>query len=92
MALSPGTRLGHDDVTALKILPNACAAYPDRLARFTREGQILARINHPNIVAIDGMESACAKALVSCPTIPFSYSLARRPAGQARRGSKLEHL
>ncbi len=64
MPLSPGTRLGHYDVTsllgqggmgqvwqatdtqlnrqvALKILPDAFAADPDRLARFTREAQIL---------------------------------------------------
>ena len=34
---------------ALKILPDAFAADPDRLARFTREAQILASLNHPNI-------------------------------------------
>ncbi len=78
MALSPGTRLGHYDVTsllgeggmgqvwqatdtqlgrqvALKILPDAFAADPDRLARFTREAQILASLNHPNIAAIYGI-------------------------------------
>ena len=48
MSLTPGTRLGHYDVTtligeggmgqvALKILPDAFAADPDRLARFERE-------------------------------------------------------
>ena len=37
---------------ALKILPDAFAADPDRLARFTREAQILASLNHPNIAAI----------------------------------------
>ena len=81
MALSPGTRLGHYDVTsligeggmgqvwqatdtqlnrqvALKILPDAFAADPDRLARFTREAQILASLNHPNIAAIHGIEEA----------------------------------
>ncbi len=70
MSLTPGTRLGHYDVTsllgeggmgqvwqatdtqlnrqvALKILPDAFAADPDRLARFTREAQILASLNHP---------------------------------------------
>ena len=39
---------------ALKILPDAFAADPDRLARFTREAQILASLNHPNIAAIHG--------------------------------------
>ena len=36
---------------ALKILPDAFAADPDRLARFTREAQILASLNYPNIAA-----------------------------------------
>ena len=43
---------------ALKILPGACAEDPDRLARFTREAQILASLNHPNIAAIYGIEEA----------------------------------
>ena len=43
---------------ALKILPDAFAADPDRLARFTREAQILASLNHPNIAAIYGIEEA----------------------------------
>ncbi len=41
---------------ALKILPDAFAADPDRLARFKREAQILASLNHPNIAAIYGIE------------------------------------
>ena len=43
---------------ALKILPDAFAEDPDRLARFTREAQILASLNHPNIAAIHGIEEA----------------------------------
>ena len=50
------TQLGRQ--VALKILPDAFAADPDRLARFTREAQILASLNHPNIAAIHGMEEA----------------------------------
>ncbi len=34
---------------ALKILPEAFAVDPDRLARFQREAQVLASLNHPNI-------------------------------------------
>ncbi len=68
MSLSPGTRLGHYDVTsllgeggmgqvwqatdtqlgrevALKILPEAFAEDPDRLAQFRREVQFLASLN-----------------------------------------------
>ena len=42
----------------LKILPDAFAADPDRLARFKREAQILASLNHPNIAQIHGIEEA----------------------------------
>jgi serine/threonine-protein kinase len=45
----------HRDV-ALKILPDAFATDPDRLARFTREAQTLAALNHPNIAHIHGLE------------------------------------
>ena len=38
---------------ALQILPGAFAADPDRLARFTREAQILASFNHPDIALDD---------------------------------------
>ena len=50
------TQLGHE--VALKILPDAFAADPDRLPRFKREAQILASLNHPNIAAIYGIEEA----------------------------------
>jgi len=43
---------------ALKILPEAFALNPDRLARFKREAQVLASLNHPNIAAIYGLEEA----------------------------------
>jgi eukaryotic-like serine/threonine-protein kinase len=50
---------------ALKILPSTVAADPERLARFEREAQALAAINHPNIAAIYGLEeSAGVRALV----------------------------
>jgi eukaryotic-like serine/threonine-protein kinase len=40
---------------ALKILPELFASDPDRLARFTREAQMLAALNHPNIAQIYGV-------------------------------------
>ena len=50
---------------ALKILPDNFAADPDRLTRFTREAQVLASLNHPNIAQIHGLEdSSSVHALV----------------------------
>src|SRR5215211_1811124 len=48
------TRLNRD--VALKVLPDVFASDPDRLARFTREAQTLAALNHPNIAHIHGLE------------------------------------
>src|SRR6266511_2130706 len=57
------TRLQRD--VALKILPEAFAADADRLARFEREAQMLASLNHPHIAAIYGLEeSGSVRALV----------------------------
>jgi len=66
------TRLGRD--VALKILPEAFATDPDRLARFQREAQLLAALNHPNIAAIYGLEEsngtrALVLELVDGPTL-----------------------
>ena len=41
---------------AIKIIPPALAADADRLARFQREAEVLASLNHPNIAAIYGLE------------------------------------
>ncbi len=111
MPLSPGTRLGHYDVTALlgeggmgqvwqatdtqlgrevalKILPDAFAADPDRLARFKREAQILASLNHPNIAAIHGIEEsegtrALVLELVEGPTLADRISKGPIPLDEA---------
>ena len=57
------TALKRDD--ALKVLPDAFAADPERLARFQREAQVLASLNHPNIAHVYGLEEADSiKALV----------------------------
>ena len=41
---------------AIKILPDAFAADPNRMARFEREAQTLASLNHPHIAAIYAVE------------------------------------
>ena len=50
------TKLDRD--VAIKILPEAFAHDADRLARFQREAQTLASLNHPNIAAIYGLEES----------------------------------
>jgi serine/threonine-protein kinase len=50
------TKLNRD--VALKVLPDIFAGDPDRLARFTREAQTLASLNHPNIAHIHGLEES----------------------------------
>ena len=59
---------------ALKVLPELFACDPDRLARFKREAQVLASLNHPNIAAIYGFEEsngvqALVLELVEGPTL-----------------------
>ena len=51
---------------ALKILPEAFAADPDRLARFQREAQVLASLNHPNIAQIPGGRASCLGLNTRC--------------------------
>ena len=54
--LARDAKLGRD--VAIKILPRAFSADPERLARFEREARVLASLNHPNIGAIYGFEEA----------------------------------
>ena len=50
------TKLNRD--VAIKVLPQAFANDSERLARFTREAQTLAALNHPNIAHIHGLEAS----------------------------------
>jgi len=55
---------------AIKVIPESFAQDPDRMARFTREAQVLASLNHPNIAAIYGVEDcALVLELVEGPTL-----------------------
>jgi serine/threonine protein kinase len=59
---------------AIKVLPPAFTADPERLARFEREAQILAQLHHPNIASIFGLEDsggvqALVMELVEGPTL-----------------------
>src|ERR1700704_4710301 len=62
------TKLGRE--VAIKVIPEAFAQDPDRMARFKREAQVLASLNHPNIAAIYGVEErALVLELVEGPTL-----------------------
>src|ERR1041384_8133607 len=62
------TRLNRE--VAIKVIPESFANNVDRLARFDREAQLLASLNHPNIAAIYGVEErALVLELVEGPTL-----------------------
>jgi serine/threonine-protein kinase len=68
------TKLGRD--VAIKILPDAFGHDPERLARFTREAQVLAALNHPNIATIYGIEErAIVMELVEGATLAGPLSV-----------------
>ena len=52
---------------AIKVLPAALTADHDRLARFQREAEVLASLNHPNIAAIYGLEESPSTGSTSSP-------------------------
>lgn len=59
---------------ALKLLPEPLAAETDRLARFQREAEVLASLNHPNIAILHGLQksdgiTALVMELVEGPTL-----------------------
>src|SRR5438046_442951 len=83
-------KLGRD--VALKILADAFASDPDRLARFQREAQVLASLNRPNIAHIHGLEES-AGVRICGRRLPGSVRRARRlataAAVQVRPGTML---
>src|SRR5512146_530982 len=69
---------------AVKILPDSFAADPDRLARFTREAQLLAQLNHANIAHIYGVEErALILELVDGPTLADRIAQGQVPVEEA---------
>jgi serine/threonine-protein kinase len=56
------TKLGRE--VAIKVLPEAVASDPERLARFEREARVLAALDHPHIAAIYGLEEADGRKLL----------------------------
>ena len=59
---------------ALKVLPSKFALDPERLARFTREAQVLASLNHQNIAAIYGSEEGPPESGPYGPDVGAGFS------------------
>jgi serine/threonine-protein kinase len=72
------TNLGRD--VAIKVLPEAFAQDPERLARFEREAKTLASLNHPNIAIIHGLERAGGGVLAIVMELVEGPTLADRIA------------
>src|SRR5437868_3924766 len=76
------TKLGRD--VAIKVLSDGFANDPERLARFSREAQLLASLNHPHIAAIYGIEDrAIVMELVEGPTLADRIQAGALPPGEA---------
>ena len=80
------TRLKRE--VALKILPESFATDPERLARFQREAEVLASLNHPNIAGIHGLEEqdgirALILELVEGPTLADRIARGAIPMDEA---------
>jgi serine/threonine-protein kinase len=79
---------------AIKILPDAVANDPERLARFEREARVLAALNHPNIAQIYGVEErALVMELVEGETLrgPLPVEVALQLARQISEALEAAH-
>ena len=83
------TRLNRE--VAVKVLPDAFAQDPDRLARFTREAQVLASLNHPNIAAIYGVEE-CALVMELVEGVTLAERIARGPVSEEEARPIIDQL
>src|SRR6266542_1272903 len=71
---------------AIKVLPSEFAADPERLARFRREAELLATLNHPNIAIVHGLEET-AEGIAIAMELVEGETLAQKIEGF--RGSGL---
>jgi len=74
------TKLNRD--VAIKVLLPAVANDPDRLARFSREAQLLASLNHPNIAQIFGLEEGSPSGGSEGQDPPYVQAFATTDVGR----------
>jgi serine/threonine protein kinase len=77
------TKLSRD--VAIKVLPAAVASDADRLARFHREAQLLAALNHPNIAHIHGLEDSTGVPALVMELVDGSTLAERLASSRGRR-------
>ena len=82
------TKLNRD--VAIKVLPVEVAADPERLARFRREAQLLAALNHPNVAAIYGLEEADGRPFLVLELVEGEDLAERLKRGRLPVGEALE--
>jgi len=73
-----------DREVAIKVLPAAFAADPERLARFEREAKVLASLNHPNIAAIYGFHEQDGVRFLAMELVPGQDLSERLKKGRVR--------
>jgi serine/threonine protein kinase len=73
---APDTKLKRE--VALKVLPEAFARDPERMARFQREAEVLASLSHPNIATIHGVEAVLGGMSLAglTPVMPLGFACA----------------
>src|SRR3990170_5046043 len=70
----------HRDV-AIKVRPEVFASDPERMLRFSREAQVLASLNHPNIAAIHGLEESEGRRALVMELVEGETLAERLPRG-----------
>ena len=77
------SKLGRE--VAIKLIPEDFARDATRMARFTREAQVLASLNHPNIAAIYGIEESNGVRALVLELQPRRTAPVSRPSNRRRR-------
>ncbi len=74
-----------DREVAIKVLPEAFASDPERLARFEREAKVLASLNHSNIAQIHGLEDSTDRLAL----VDYNVTALARGYGQVYQARRI---